>query len=139
MISTLQQAAHAAHLIGINFHNVSGRRKEDVSKNNKPDVAISIATTEQHDEKSLSCRFSLTADHPEADYSIEVEIRYELSDSVQWSEDLLRGFIEEIAIMAAFPYLREGLAGTAARLGADVPFLGILRRGEFQMGEAKNQ
>lgn len=134
MISTLQDAARAANLIGINFNEVTGRRKEDRSAEDS-EVSTSIQTQERHAASSCSCRFALTVDHPEADYLIEVEIHYEFDDEMGWSEELLRGLVEEIAIMAAFPYLREGLAGIAARLGVDVPFLGILRRGEFSMGE----
>lgn len=134
MISTLEEAARAANLTGINFLEVSGRRKEERSPA-EDEVNISIRTQEQHTSSSCACRFAVAVDHPEADYLVEVEIRYDFDDDIDWSEDLIRGLVEEIAIMAAFPYLREGVAGIAARLGADVPFLGILRRGEFSMGE----
>lgn len=50
------------------------------------------------------------------------------------SEETLNEFMSQVAVMAAFPYLREGLATSAARLGVTrIPTIGLIRRGEIAL------
>jgi len=46
-------------------------------------------------------------------------------------------FIERVAIMAAFPFLREAIARMASRLEVDVPLIGLLKTGQFQLHAEK--
>ncbi len=80
-------------------------------------------------------RFRVLVEHTQASYAIEVGTRYTTEEPVDLEPSVLRDFIEKVAIMAAFPFIREGVATTAAKLEVEVPIMGILRQGEFSLGE----
>ena len=42
----------------------------------------------------------------------------------------IHSFIEKVALMAARPFLREGIATIAARMELPVPVLGLMKQGQ---------
>lgn len=62
---------------------------------------------------------------------------YERDTDEDIPEETRTEFIEKVAVMAAYPYLRSALQGLAARMRLGDVTLDILRQGEFHMGPAE--
>jgi len=88
----------------------------------------------RQEELLIETRFIMEVDAPNARYLVDTSAVFELESTVDFTATLVSDFISEIAIMVVYPYLREAISGLAARLGAEVPFLGVLRRGDFKIG-----
>ena len=120
-------------LVGIQFLEVYGRLREGPQDEVDTDVKINVK--ESHGPNAIEVRFRVLVEHTQASYAIEVGTRYTTEEPVDLEPSVLRDFIEKVAIMAAFPFIREGVATTAAKLEVEVPIMGILRQGEFSLGE----
>lgn len=88
------------------------------------------------DERQLETRFTMTVEAPGARYVADIGTIYEFTTPVvlPLPSHVVGEFIGQVGIMAAFPYLREAVSGLAARLGAEIPVMGLIRRGELAFG-----
>lgn len=125
-------------LVGIKFLHISAQAKENPPEDEST-VELGMKIQESHGEDTLEVRFRVQVDHSEANYEVELASRYASKDRFEFSEEVLRDFIERVAIMAVFPYIREAISSMAARLELEVPILGMLRQGEFKLGTPKNR
>lgn len=99
------------------------------------ETAVKISVQERHDESFIEPRFRMVVTDSEAEYTADVGTHYQMSRPIDVSKAVLAEFIERVAIMAAFPFIRESIATTAARMELNVPRLGLLRAGSFSMDE----
>lgn len=99
-------------------------RSEDIS----PEVGLRLTP----DEIETRMRFAVnTGDaYLEADMSVV----YQLQRPVNLWAHVVTEFIERVAVMAVYPFVREAVFTTAARLGVDTPVLGMIRSGELGVG-----
>lgn len=130
----IRELLQFADLVGVRFLEVRGTAKPEPGDEDAHSQ-VSFQVREIHAEDRIEVRFKAGVDHYQAVYEFEVATLYKFSRPIDFDESLIRNFIEMVAIMAAFPYIREVLSTTAARLELDVPILGILRQGEFSMDE----
>lgn len=88
------------------------------------------------DERQLETRFTMTVEAPGARYLADIGTIYEFTTPVvlPLPTHVVEDFVGHVGIMAAFPYLREAVSSLAARLGAEIPVLGLIRRGEMTFG-----
>ena len=125
-------------LTGIRFLDISGRAKSDPDEDQtRSDVDISVQ--ESHGPSYLQVRFRVAVENHQATYGVELALQYETEVEYEHDRAVLEDFIERVAIMSAFPYIREAVSTTAAKLELDVPILGILRQGEFKLGQAASE
>ena len=126
----------AAHLLdfveltGIVIYELQGVRREG-----KDEAEVEISVEERHDANSLEARFRMVVSDSLATYTADVGTRYQTSQPVELSKPVVKEFIERVAIMAAYPFIRESIATTAARMQLAVPVLGLLRSGSFSLDE----
>jgi len=59
---------------------------------------------------------------------VAVSVTYVREDETPVPDDVKAAFLERVAVMAAFPYLREGVQSLATRVGVAVPTLGLLKQ-----------
>lgn len=127
----------AAHLLdfveltGIVIYELHGVRREG-----KEETEVEMSVEERHDENSIEARFRMVVSDSHATYTADVGTRYETSQPVEISASVVKEFIERVAVMAAYPFIRESIATTAARMELAVPVLGLLRSGSFSLGES---
>lgn len=121
-------------LVGIKYRGIGGDIRVPDTALTETEVQIDVQ--EQHDEEHLEVRFLAKIETQEAEYRCQVSTHYVGLDFTVYSQAVITDFIERVAVMAAFPYIREAVASTAARLELDVPMLGILRLGEFHVAQA---
>ncbi|WP_429388892.1 hypothetical protein [Paenarthrobacter sp. TE4293] len=100
---------------------------------------MNIHVQEAHGPRTLDVRFRVEVENHQATYEVELALRYETEIDYDHSRAVVEDFIERVAIMSAFPYVREAVSTTAAKLELDVPILGILRQGEFRLGQPSEQ
>lgn len=132
-----QSAAHLLELVelaDIVIYEVHGVRRDSADENN-----VVISVQERHDEKFIEPRFRMIVTDSNAQYTADVATRYVLTRPIELPRPVLREFIERVAIMAAFPFIRESIATTAARMELGVPVLGLLRAGSFTLDEGDLQ
>lgn len=121
-------------LVGVRFLEVSGRAKPEPEEDDKEPI-VDIKVQEAHGTDNIGVRFRIEVDHPQAIYQVEIGLSYKTQVEYEHARAVLENFIERVAIMTAFPYLREAVSTTAAKLELDVPILGILRQGDFSLGQ----
>jgi hypothetical protein len=90
-------------------------------------------TLSTDDEFRMSFRAS--AIQPDADLVVAVQTVYVRLDDkpplANLTAAVSRDFIERVAVMAAFPFLRQGLISLASMLRVEPPVLHLLRAGMF--------
>lgn len=91
-----------------------------------------IATVDAVGPEHQQARFRLVADTPDASYVVVIAVLHK-SPPIEIERQAWRDYIEQVSFMAAYPYLREQVAGLAARMGRAVPTLPVMRRGDFQL------
>lgn len=128
-------------LIGVKYLQISGQAKpqEEEPRPETEDISsadVHFSVQESHGPAAIEVRFKVHVDHPQAQYDVELATRYASQVEYDLEQDVVRDFIEKVAVMAAFPYVREAISSMAARLELEVPILGVLRQGEFSLGPA---
>lgn len=78
-------------------------------------------------------RFRLDLELPEVTGVIDVVTAYQLTGPVEISPAAQQEFIEKVAAMAVWPYIREAVSGLVARLRATPVTLPLLRLGDVSL------
>jgi hypothetical protein len=93
-----------------------------------PDIAVKVSET------SLETRMRLEVTTESAVLFSDMAVVYSLSEPLELAQDVVREFVERVGIMAVFPFVRESVFATAARLTVTPPVLGLLRAGSLSTG-----
>lgn len=131
-IEDLPALVTLTELVDIHPYRISGTRHLD---------ALSAADTEQQDMAlrvsrdayGLEARLSLTLVTSEAELIADIGARYHYSEPLEVDDSVIAEFVQRVAVMNAFPYLRESVYTTATRLGVAAPVLGLLRAGQLRV------
>lgn len=98
------------------------------------EIDISIDINPKSWGQVIETWFRVTFETQECRIVDTVKVEYSRSSTEEISEDVQKEFIEKVSIMAAFPYLREGVHSMGARLElGSIPLLPILRLGNFEV------
>ena len=81
----------------------------------------------------IETRFRLVLEAPSARYMADIGGIFTSVEPVELSKDLVGQFMSQIGLFAVFPYLREAVSGLAARLGAEPPVIGLIRRNQYEL------
>lgn len=129
-VTEVRELLELLELTSVRFVELSARLAEE---ERDAEMDIDVAVTNLQTEVSFNQRFRMSIQHPRADLAVEVETGYTAKDPITYTPEIGTEFIERVAIMAAFPFLREGLASLASKLELPVPILGLLRAGQFKV------
>ncbi|HYO18960.1 MAG TPA: hypothetical protein VES02_09895 [Dermatophilaceae bacterium] len=134
-VASIKDLVGLADPVGVRWYEVSGRRTEDGDPAAElPERAdLDLVVLEHHSPEELEARFKATATGPAADFTIDFSILYRFDEAIDPSAVVVRGFLEKVAVMAAWPFLREAVATTAARMELPVPVLGLMKQGAFSL------
>lgn len=135
-IQELKDLIPLIELTGIRFLETSSRLKEHDPSADLNGADMKISVQENHSESLFDIHVSVIVEHPQADYLVKVGAQYATSEALEVTPAVVRELIERLAIMSVFPFIRECVASLAARLEVTVPMLGMIRQGEFHLGEA---
>jgi hypothetical protein len=129
VVSTPKELLNITELQDVVFYEVSGKRTDEEDDDPKP---LQLRVLVRTDEKELRVRFqSNLAAHGGA-YAVDTEAIFALAKPSRITSGALQEFIERVAMMVVYPYIRAAIDDTAARLSLDRPGLGLLRSNEIQ-------
>jgi len=139
-VQTIGELMDLANLSDMTVYELSGQRLEpadddppvEVPSGNEPgDAPMQVFV--RHDPERIQVRVRIEAQSPEALFVADIAAEFHLSAPVSAPEEVLREFVERVGVMAAYPYLRESLHSTAARMRLTPPLLQLLKANRVRM------
>lgn len=98
-----------------------------------PTADTSLGFSDYLSETEMHLRFRLQVKHAGATYVADIASVYLMSEPIALNRSVLIEFAERVGIMSVFPYLRESISTSAARMGLTAPLVGLLRPGDFRI------
>lgn len=89
---------------------------------------LNIATRVMEDE-AFEARFRILIEAPQADIVVDVVTTYALNEPAVLLEAVTQEFVQRVAIMAAWPFIRSQVFLLASQLGIEVPVLPLIKQG----------
>jgi hypothetical protein len=74
-----------------------------------------------------------------AEFVTDAEIIYTAEEDINVTDAVQREFAERVAFMAVYPFIRASIHGSATRLNVPAPVLGMVRQGEFSLGDQMDE
>jgi hypothetical protein len=134
-VSDIEQLLPLIELTDVVFHEERSRRIVWADDNPKledlPNYSNALGV--MHGDEALTFRFRMVYTDRDAEYAVDISTVYTLTEPIVCATEILREFSERVAFMAAYPFLRSSIYGSAARLGQPIPVLGLIRAGEFEI------
>lgn len=97
----------------------------------EPEITLEYA--ELLTEVEFHTRFKLEVKESDATYVADIASIYEMSEPVKLDHAVAIDFAERVGFMATFPFLREAITTSAARMGRAIPLIGLMRPGDFKI------
>lgn len=127
-IETIEDLVPLVDLVGVRWYEVSGERTNgDESQPAEADMTLEVR--EQHDPGQLEARFRAVVTSSDGRFLADVGMLYRMEEPLDPSPLAVKHFLEAVGIMAAWPFLREAVATTAARMELEVPVLPLMKQG----------
>lgn len=123
-------------LTGVTAFEIAGRR---LDSQESTETQSSMESMLGDDDGALAFRVRQHVKTGQAEILADYGVEYRITDpSASVSGKARVEFAEKVAFMTLVPYLRESVHTTAARLGVQVPLLGIVRQGDFTLSRKKD-
>lgn len=99
-----------------------------------PEPSMSLGVNQS--DEGVRFRFRMVLVNDVAEYVADFESVYKAvgEETVTASKRLQQEFAQRVAFMAVYPFLRASIFGSASRLGAPRPVLGLVRQDQFEAG-----
>ncbi len=97
------------------------------------DPKLEMEYSEHVTEEEIHTRFRFVVTTDDANYQADIASIFNLATPCTIDRLVLNDFAERVGFMAAFPYLRESLTASAARLGRKAPLIGLMRPGDLKI------
>lgn len=141
LIESVEDLVPLLTLSALRQYEVSGKRTEAAPMEKSESTEVKVLTEpqmdvqimENHNDQHIETRFRATVDNGVGVFLIDIGLLYNFSEPIDLGQTAINSFIERIAIMAAWPFIREGVATTAARMELPVPVLGLMKQGQASM------
>ena len=134
IVQSVDDLLQSSELVGITPYEISAKRAEqDVKANEGIEPVWTWQVLEQHHATEMQCRFRATVEHPEASYLVDFAAVYRFNQELEIQQATIQTFIEKVAVMAVYPFLREAIFTSACRLALGPPVLGLIRQGDFKL------
>lgn len=133
-IDVLEELVSVIDMVDVIVYEHSAKRVEDrvsdgPDETERPEPEPQFQAMVRGFDGGLEARFRATYEHRDFVLLADLGVKYAETEPFQLAESLVPRFLSDIAIMGAFPYLRESLATSATRLGVAPPVLGLIGRG----------
>ena len=127
-VSDARDLLDLAELTDIVFYEVGARRATD-SADSEPTIQIAL----RREETSIEVRCRAHVVGSGGAYTTDASAVFSLSEQIAVSDDALTEFVERVGVMTVYPYLRESITQSAAKLGLERPILKLLRPGDVHV------
>lgn len=117
-------------LTAVRTYALAGRRDDEPrSEDVVPEIGVRLGVDE------IETRMRIVVSTGEATLEADIGVIYRLVRPTNLWSQVVSEFIERVAALAVYPFVREAIFATASRMGVDAPVLGLIRQGEFKVGE----
>ncbi|MEO6987494.1 MAG: hypothetical protein ABI239_02495 [Aquihabitans sp.] len=127
----------AVKLTDLDFSEVSARRREagqgpNSDSTHVDDSELSVTATRRPDRIEVLC----SVDHTAADATYRVAVRgvFQASEPFEVADDVMTGFVQQVGVMALYPFLREAVRDLSAKIGAQPALMDLIRPGQIHLG-----
>lgn len=132
-VESIEELVGLVHLVEIRpFEFRATASAPPAEEFSQPD--INIEYSEMHTAETLIDRFRFIATTADAEYIADIAAVYEIEEPVEVPTPIRIDFAERIGFMSVFPFLRESLITSAARLSRRAPLLDLMRPGDLKIG-----
>jgi len=136
---TLEALVGVAALEGITFFGISAVRSEPGVATPEPGQVTDIApmhtleTALRDDDAGFRARFRTDIDVHIGTVSTDVAVEYLTGDvpASTISQDVLLDFVNHVAVMTTFPYIRQAVSDITQRVFGSALLLPMVQRGEI--------
>jgi hypothetical protein len=87
----------------------------------------------QVSREALNLRAQLNVEGPDATYLVDAAVFYTITQPGIVPKDVVSDFVNRVAILALYPFIREGLHELARKIDAKRPVLGLYHPGELSI------
>ena len=127
-VTDARELLELAELTDIVFYEVLGRRTS-----NREEEPLSIQIALRLEELLLEIRCRATVAGAGGEYVTDASAVFTLREPIDAHDGVVTEFVERVGVMAVYPYLRESISQSAAKLGLDRPILKLLRPGDVHV------
>lgn len=127
-VTDARELLELAELTDIVFYETSARRNPDVEE-----TALSIEIALRKEEEVLEVRCRAIAAGGGGEYVADASAVFALQEPVDVPDAVMTEFVERVGVMSVYPYLRESITQSGAKLGLDRPVLKLLRPGDVHV------
>jgi hypothetical protein len=142
VIGTVEALIEYIELTGLRAFEISGKRSDKTpddgpqdapGSDTEPSGNISMQIMESHGPDFIETRFRVNVEGSGGDYIADFGLHYSFSEPLQLEQAAIEGLLSRVAVMSAWPFIREAVATTAARMELEVPVLGLVKQGQFEV------
>jgi hypothetical protein len=134
LIGSAKDLLDLAELSDIVYYAVSATRRDEAGpEGTSHEFAIFVL----HDGARIEVRCRAVVDTSDAQYVVDASSRFELKHPVEITDDAKQEFVEKVGLMAVYPYIRETVAASAAKLRLAQPLVGLLQAGNVSITPTK--
>lgn len=121
-------------LTDVVLHEERSRRVESESPEEvEPEVTSTLGINSA--KRRFSFRFRVVYKDGHGEYLADFAPIYESDQDLAVDQAVLAEFAGRVGFMTAYPYVRASIQSAAARMENPAPVLGMVRQGEFELGE----
>lgn len=127
-VSDARELLDLAELTDIVFYETGARRSPD---GKEEPLSVRIALRREDLVLEVRCRATLAGAGGE--YVADASSVFTLEQPIDASDEVIAEFVERVGVMSVYPYLRESISQSAAKLGLERPILKLLRQNEVHV------
>lgn len=130
----LKALIERSSLEGIQFHELSAkltRFDAGEPKESSEDANVELSYQTRSGSKDFGVRAQVHLASESGEATAIVAATYAIESGGQPDQQTLELFASEVALMALFPYLREGISNATTRVFGDPIWLPMLQRGDL--------
>ncbi|AWK76374.1 hypothetical protein CBI38_33625 (plasmid) [Rhodococcus oxybenzonivorans] len=127
-VADARELLELTELTDIVFFETGARRKPDVEE-----TPLSIQIALRREELLLEVRCRATVSGSGGEYLADASAVFTLREPIEAADAIITEFVERVGVMSVYPYLRESITQSGAKLGLDRPVLKLLRPGDIHI------
>lgn len=132
VVGEIEELVRLTELTDVQFVRVSGERRETRDEqfaDHHPEIRV----FHRANPAGLEVRCVVVVDTEEGRLLSDVAVQFTHGEPLEVDDSVLEEFTQRVGVMAAYPYLRECIHLTAARLRIAPPILRLLKAEEAQL------
>lgn len=129
-VNRVQLLIEHAELQSVQFHEYGARRFSAPVEDIESDEAnVNVEVQHRIDETSFGIRLNCSVRVRAGEATVSVAVEYDVANAHKFTKRDVLMFANEVAVMTAFPFLREGVSDVTRRVFGDPILLPIAPRG----------